>query len=448
VSRFTKHELFACSPRGRSALRSPSEAVVLFEFLSRSAEHQRFAHSSEEPPRFEIVDQAEQRAFGTLRQLSKASSPSLLIQTGTSSSRRRGGWFGNRRQAPTRARCLQSGRSKRPESDGVGMKPTNIDAPAPLSSVLLHGLDGYRRNDSSTYPGDGSPRRVERGARPRRSSARIMTWKLLWIQGLRRTEVRRGMRRDMPIPSQQRRFGRTFRNRRFVTLSCALSLRLPRRAATRCPPRGLPRLSRRCEGAEYGRHRHNSGALLRSRWRTSWDTRAAPREACVSSGPAGSRRSSRLSWACPGRPLDQVARLVGRVHLSRSVVVVHHVQQRRQRSALPPLDHGRRESFLSRPLPSERCGERREGIAEEDRGFDDRISHADDLSLPSVSGRRSKWRTHGRIRLLWQRTRLRQSSRIPASRDREARHRARGQSGLPVARQNDVQMRRVGWGLG
>jgi hypothetical protein len=35
------------------------------------------------------------------------------------------------------------------------MTPTNTDAPAPLSSVLLHGLDGYRRNDSSTYPGGG-----------------------------------------------------------------------------------------------------------------------------------------------------------------------------------------------------------------------------------------------------------------------------------------------------
>ena len=76
MSRFTKHELFACSPRGRSALRSPSEAVVLFEFLSRSAEHQRFAHSSEEPPRFEIVDQAEQRALWNL----EATFESILVE--------------------------------------------------------------------------------------------------------------------------------------------------------------------------------------------------------------------------------------------------------------------------------------------------------------------------------------------------------------------------------
>jgi hypothetical protein len=39
---------------------------------------------------------------------------------------------------------------------GDWLGPTaKVDAPAPLSSVLVLGLHGYRWNDSSTYPGDG-----------------------------------------------------------------------------------------------------------------------------------------------------------------------------------------------------------------------------------------------------------------------------------------------------
>ena len=54
---------------------SVAEAVVLFEFLSRSAEHQRSA-PSEEPPRFEIVDQAEQRVLWNL----EATFESILVE--------------------------------------------------------------------------------------------------------------------------------------------------------------------------------------------------------------------------------------------------------------------------------------------------------------------------------------------------------------------------------
>lgn len=43
---------------------------------------------------------------------------------------------------------------ERPESGEIGWGPTaNVDAPAPLSSLLLLGLHGYRRNDSSTTGG-------------------------------------------------------------------------------------------------------------------------------------------------------------------------------------------------------------------------------------------------------------------------------------------------------
>ena len=66
------------------------------------------------------------------------------------------------------------------------LPPANADAPTSLSSLLLlgpHGIGGS--TDEVELPrGDGLPRRVERGARPRRTPARIMTRETRMEKGL------------------------------------------------------------------------------------------------------------------------------------------------------------------------------------------------------------------------------------------------------------------------